>query len=470
MRRVFFAVLVGVAAVASLSAGPQFWRAATQADFLKGELDQLAVDEHGRLMLGPGLTRVFDAAVPFVWTAVPGPGGTVYLGTGNDGKVFRVEAGGRGAVFYDAPELQVHAVLPRPDGSVLVATSPDGRVYRVDASGAAREFFDPDEKYIWALAADDSGRIYVAAGDPKGRVYRVAADGTGTPLYTSSAAHVVSMAFDAERRLVVGTESPGRVFRLDGDGRPFLVLDTNLQEVRALRLDARGRLYVVAQARRGGGDSGSSGGDAMTVPEAPRAAPIPTVTAEITSIAVVETAASTAAGPRPDTRPAAGAIFRVNTDGTWDSLWESRDDAPYDVAIEANGDVLVATGHKGKLYRLSGEPLRASLIGRAPGQQAMQLLRADGRLLVATANAGALLRVDSGHAERGTYVSDVRDARSVATWGVLSWRAIAPAGTRVEVSSRSGNTPTPDDAWSAWSAPAPPSPVPARATCSGGSS
>jgi hypothetical protein len=453
MRRVFFAVLVGVAAVASLSAGPQFWRAATQADFLKGELDQLAVDEHGRLMLGPGLTRVFDAAVPFVWTAVPGPGGTVYLGTGNDGKVFRVEAGGRGAVFYDAPELQVHAVLPRPDGSVLVATSPDGRVYRVDASGAAREFFDPDEKYIWALAADDSGRIYVAAGDPKGRVYRVAADGTGTPLYTSSAAHVVSMAFDAERRLVVGTESPGRVFRLDGDGRPFLVLDTNLQEVRALRLDARGRLYVVAQARRSGGDSGSSGGDAMTVPEAPRAAPIPTVTAEITSIAVVETAASTAAGPRPDTRPAAGAIFRVNTDGTWDSLWESRDDAPYDVAIEANGDVLVATGHKGKLYRLSGEPLRASLIGRAPGQQAMQLLRADGRLLVATANAGALLRVDAGHAERGTYISDVRDARSVATWGVLSWRAIAPAGTRVEVSSRSGNTPTPDDAWSAWSAP-----------------
>jgi hypothetical protein len=453
MRRVFSAVLLGAAAVASLSAAPQFWRAATQADFLKGEFEQLAVDEHGRLTLGPAVTRVFDAAVPFVWTAVAGPAGTVYLGTGNDGKVFRVDASGRGALFYDAPELQAHAVLPRPDGSVLVATSPDGRVYHVDPSGAAREFFDPEEKYIWALAADDSGRVYVAAGDPKGRVYRVAPDGTGTPLYTSSAAHVVSLAFDAERRLVVGTESPGRVFRLDGEGRPFLVLDTNLQEVRALRLDPRGRLYVVAQARRSGDGGGSSGGEGLTISEPVRAAPVPTVTAEITTMAVIDTAsAAGGATPRPDPRPAAGAIFRVNTDGTWDALWESREDAPYDVAIEANGDLLVATGHKGKLFRLSGEPLRASLIGRVAGQQAVQLLRADGRVLVATSNAGALMRVDAGHADRGTYLSEVRDARSVASFGMLSWRAATPAGASVEVSTRSGNTPTPDEAWSPWSA------------------
>jgi hypothetical protein len=36
----------------------------------------------------------------------------------------------------------------------------------------------------------------------------------------------------------------------------------------------------------------------------------------------------------------------------------------------------------------------------------------------------------------------------------LSWRATVPAGARVEVSTRSGNTPTPDEGWSPWSAPA----------------
>jgi len=449
MRRALLVFVFALAATLPLGAGPQFWRAATQADFLKGDLEQLAVDEHGRLTLGPTIARVFDAGVPFVWTAAAGPGGVVYLGTGNDGKVFKVDADGRGTLFYDAPELQVHAVLPRPDGSVLVGTSPDGRVYRVDPSGAAREFFDPEEKYIWALAADAAGRIYVGTGDPKGRVYRLAADGAGTPHYTSGSAHVMALLPEGDR-LVVGTEGPGRVFRLDAEGRPFLLLDTSLQEVRALRRDAQGRLYVVAQARRSGAEGG---GETLTLPEPPRAAPVPTVTTEITAMAVVDAPAASSAGASRPAGPAAGAIFRVNADGTWDQLWESRDDAPYDVAIDGRGDLLVATGHKGKLYRLSGDPLRASLVGRVPGQQGVQLLAVDGRTLVATSNAGALMRVDAGHAARGTYLSEVRDARTVATWGVLSWRATVPAGGRVEVSTRSGNTATPDDAWSPWSAP-----------------
>jgi hypothetical protein len=41
----------------------------------------------------------------------------------------------------------------------------------------------------------------------------------------------------------------------------------------------------------------------------------------------------------------------------------------------------------------------------------------------------------------------------VATWGVIKWQGLVPQGTRVEVSTRSGNTKTPDDAWSDWSAP-----------------
>lgn len=39
----------------------------------------------------------------------------------------------------------------------------------------------------------------------------------------------------------------------------------------------------------------------------------------------------------------------------------------------------------------------------------------------------------------------------VASWGTLSWRASTPSGTRLEMRTRSGNTRTPDEAWSAWS-------------------
>jgi hypothetical protein len=44
----------------------------------------------------------------------------------------------------------------------------------------------------------------------------------------------------------------------------------------------------------------------------------------------------------------------------------------------------------------------------------------------------------------------VRDAGTVATWGVIRWRAAARPG-EVEIVTRSGNTATPDETWSVWS-------------------
>jgi hypothetical protein len=38
----------------------------------------------------------------------------------------------------------------------------------------------------------------------------------------------------------------------------------------------------------------------------------------------------------------------------------------------------------------------------------------------------------------------------VAAWGTIRWRAQAPTGTRVDISTRSGNTRTPDETWSDW--------------------
>jgi hypothetical protein len=456
-RRYWPGLLATCAAVGLLSsaiaAAPDIWRTATHADFLKGDLDQVSVDEHGRLMLGPVIATVFDAGVPIVWTAVTDTAGTTFLGTGNDGKVLRVDASGKGGVFYDAPEIQVHALALAPGGGLYVGTSPDGRVYKVDASGTATPFFDPEERYIWAIAIDDAGRVLVATGDPNGRVYRVSPQGDGEPWHTSGATHVVSMAVDAEKRLVIGTESPGRVFRLDANGRPFLLLDTGLQEVRALRADGKGRLFAVAQARRGGADTPPPEGATPPAPE-PTRAPVPTVTVSITSMSVADPQppAPPAAAGRSEGGAVTGAVFRIDADGTSEQIWELRDDVPYDVAPLEDGAVLVATGHRGKLFRLDGEPLKATLLGRVPGRQAMQFVMAGRQTLVSASNLGALVRVDRQHAERGTFTSDVKDAKTTARWGAISWRATTPPGTRVEVATRSGNTPTPDELWSPWSA------------------
>lgn len=453
-RRPLLAVaqLAALIATVSVSAAPGFWQAATQADFLRGEVDQLSIDQHGRVTLGPALSRVHDAAAPFVWTMAAGADGSWFLGTGNDGKVIRVDRNNQGSLFYDSPELEVHALAAAPDGGLYVGTSPDGRIYRVDAKGQATTFFDPDDKYIWALVIDRDGTVFAGTGD-QGTVYRISPDGKGQRFFATKTAHAASLAFDANRQLLIGTGAPGRVFRVDPAGKGFLLLDTTYQEIRSIRVDPKGVVYAAAQSGRpqGGNDN---------LPETPAVPPtvapsVPNVSTEITSMTVVDVSSQpSTSSPAADRRLSmTGAVYRVQPDGLWDELWSTRDDAPYDVAVEADGSVLVATGAKGKLFRLGGDPVSAVLLTRVPAQQATMIARAGDRTFVATANPGLLMSVATTRALRGTFESDVKDARLVSTWGVMSWRATTPPGTSVEIFTRAGNTRTPDEAWSDWNGP-----------------
>ena len=343
----------------------------------------------------------------------------------------------------------MHAIAPVPGGGIYVGTSPQGKVYKVDATGKSSVFFDPDDRYIWSLAVDKSGNVFAATGD-KGVIYRITPDGKGTVFYETRATHAMTLAFDTQGRLLAGTESPGRVFRIDPAGKPFVILDSSFNEIRTIRVDKDGTMYAIGVSSRVAGTPGST-----PAPAADTSAPTPvvSVTAEVTAIGIAEPSGG---GPPPlqtprSTGPVTGAIYRISSDGAWDLVWELREDTPYDLAFEGNGNLLVATGNKGKIYRLSGEPFQPTLVVRANVQQVTSILsERDGRMLLATSNPGKLLRLSAVRAERGTYTSDVRDAQTVAAWGTIRWRAQAPAGTRVEVSTRSGNTRTPDETWSDW--------------------
>jgi hypothetical protein len=162
---------------------------------------------------------------------------------------------------------------------------------------------------------------------------------------------------------------------------------------------------------------------------------------------VTSGAESRASGPQK------GAIYRIAADGDWTTVWESPDDVPYDVLVEPGGSLLVGTGAKGKLYRLSGDPILATLVTRADGQQITAL--ADdgaGGILLAASNPGRVLRLSSKPAPTGS-MSDVRDTTTVATWGTIRWQATMPPGTAIELHTRTGNTRTPDGTWSGWSGP-----------------
>lgn len=456
-HRLVVAALLLSSVTPATASSPKAFHAATQADFLKGDVDNLSIDSRGQLVLGPATELVYETASPFLWTMLAAPDGSLFIGTGNDGRVYRVDSAGKGAVFFDAAELEVHAIALAPDGGLYVATSPDGRIYKVDRSGNSATFFDPEEKYIWSLAADARGNVYAGTGE-KGLVYKIAANGNGAAFYRTNATHATALAIDAAGQLLVGTESPGRVHRVNDQGRGFLLLDTPFQEIRKLVINPRGMIYVGAvNGRIAAGLSPSV--PAEQAPAAPPATdpsssrqPVPSVSVTTEMTGVIAPDAATGASARTDTRTTKGAVYGIAPDGLWDLLWESRDDSPYDLTFDSAGRLIVGTGPKGKLLRLEGEPLRAMLLARGPAQQVTALhTDARGSLYFATANPGKLYKLSANRAARGTYESEVRDAQIVASWGAVSWRGNVPGGSRIEIATRSGNTETPDDTWSPWS-------------------
>ena len=292
-----FSVLTSLAAPRLRAAGPQFWRIEGAPAFLEGDLRGLSVDAEGRVRLGAAPRQVFDPVAPNAWTVARSATGTLYVGTGNDGRVMRVQ-GDSGSLLFDSDELEVHAVAVSPDGKVYAATSPDGAVYEIDASGKASRFFDPQEKYIWALACDAGGNLYVATG-AQARVYRVGRDGKASVVLSSTDTHLLSLALDARGRLYAGSAPEGIVYRVDEAGRVAVLLDSPFREIRALEASPDG-VYAAAV-------------DASATEAVPRPASAPagptTGTTVVPEVTVTESftimpASAAAAAPTPGRRRA----------------------------------------------------------------------------------------------------------------------------------------------------------------------
>ena len=447
---------LGLSVAVLTAASPTFWRVSTQAEFLRGDVDALSVDADGHLVLGPVTDEFLATTAPMLWSLALGSDGALWAGSGNDGRLYRVDSNGDGGVVFDADELDIHALASGGEGTIFAATSPDGRVYRVTSDGEVATVFDPDDAYLWALAVAPGGTLYVATGDAA-RIYRVTLDGESEVFFESDATHVLTLAFEPGGALLAGTESPGQVLRIDQDGRAFVLLDAPYAEIRSLRTQPDGSVLVVAVNEQGApAPSRTPSPDVSSTSSA--AGPTVTVTTSVTAAVVADAAATST--PAVSTNGATGnggskgAVYRIAADGLWDTLWKSDTDAPYDAVFDTGGALLVGTGPEGKIFQVSDTPPRTLLLGRAPARQVTRFLKQmDGSLRYATANPGKVVRLTSALAQQGTYESEVRDAETVATWGTISWRGATPGGSRIELSSRSGNTAIPNETWSEWSAP-----------------
>jgi sugar lactone lactonase YvrE len=445
--------LVTLGALGTEAGGPVVWETDSRAELLNGESRGVSVTDTGVLMLAPKFTQVFDTEQAYVWSSAADAAGNVFLGTGHDGRIFRVGADGRGSLLYDAAELDVTALVVGRDGALYAGTSPDGKVYRVTSDGKADVYFDPPDKYIWSLALMADGSLAVGTGD-QGKLYRVRASGDkpeASLLIDTNETHVISLTTDRDGNLVAGTDPGGLVLRVSPEGKAFALFDSPLREIHSLALAADGSIYALALSDAATGPRASSSGSTQTVTTTSAGG---TVTGTVTTddgTAQVTAAGTTQpqARSRSELNGARSAVFRIMPDGGSDVLWSSQTVTAFAVAGAPQGaSVLVGTSDKGRIYSVTDDGRDTLLLQSSEDQISSFVIR--GRdVYAASSNQGKLFRFGSEAMGEGTYESPVRDAKFVASWGRVWWRGRG----QVELQTRTGNTERPDMTWSDWSAP-----------------
>jgi sugar lactone lactonase YvrE len=450
----FILIIALIGLALTVSAGePVIWETNSRNELLRGESRGVSITDTGVLMLAPRFTQVFNSDQPYIWSSTADSAGNIYLGTGHDGRVYRVGEDGRGALLYDAAELDVTALVAGRDGAIYAGTSPDGKVYRITADGKAEVYFDPPDKYIWSLAVLSDGQLAVGTGD-NGKLYRVGAAGAKPEtslLIDTNETHVISLAVDAKGQLIAGTDPGGLVLRISPDGKAFALFDAPLREIHALAPAPDGSIYALAQsdAPAGGGavsvrPTGGQGTDSSAGRDG-------SVTVSITSVdesggAVQQQAASRS---RNDLSNARSAVFRILADGGTDVLWSSSSITAFAlVASPQASGVLIGTADKGRVYAVTDDGRDTLLLQSTEGQISSFVAR--GReVFAASSNQGKLFRFGPETVSEGSFESPVRDAKLVASWGRIWWRGLGG----VDLQTRSGNNERPDATWSEWSTP-----------------
>ena len=435
--------------------GPVVWETNSRDELLKGEARGVSVTDTGALMLAPRFAQVFNTEQAYVWSTASDAAGNVYLGTGHDGRVFRVGADGRGALLYDAAELDVTALVVGRDGALYAGTSPDGKVYRVGAEGRAEVFFDPPDKYIWSLAVMADGALAVGTGDA-GKIYRARAAGArpeDSLLIDINETHVMSLAVGKQGDLIAGTDPGGLVLRVNAQGKAFALFDAPLREIHALAPAADGSVYVLALSEAA--SSGRAAQPAASSSPAGAQAGATVAVSTVTSDDAGQQIAQFGAPPAPPARSrnelanSRSAVFRVLPEGGADVLWSSPTVTAFSVApAPPGGGVLIGTSDKGRIYSVTDDG-RDTLLVQSTEDQISSLIVRGREVFAASSNQGKLFRLTNDPAGEGTYESPVRDARFLASWGRIWWRGRGA----VELQTRSGNTERPDQTWSEWSAP-----------------
>ncbi|MBK6684340.1 MAG: hypothetical protein IPG45_07690 [Deltaproteobacteria bacterium] len=398
-------------------------------EVLAGDPESSSVDALGQIGPGPVSVVIAPGAQHPILTLLPGPNGTLDVGTAQGGLGTWSPTGGLKGVAPASTRL--YAALARSKGVLYAGLSPDAELVKIEG-GVQKPFAKLTQKYVWALLPIEgagAGELYAATGEP-GQVLKVAGNGKTEVLYDPGETHVRALLLHPRRGLIAGSGQKGVVYQLAKTGA-FALYDSELEEVTSLAHDPEtGDLYAafVSEAKAG----------------------------EVHTDRYIGPAKGDDEGGSPFK---GSEVVRIKPDGQTELLWSSKTEGA--LALVMVGDRLyfaTGTGPKGRgrIYSVERSARdRLVLHARLEAPLVTALVPAPtggGALIAGTAPGGELVRIGPGARSEAVYLSSEQDLGRLSTVGQLWFDAQLPKGARVELSARIGNTKVQDSTWSSFSA------------------
>ncbi|HEY3820822.1 MAG TPA: hypothetical protein VGL81_26845 [Polyangiaceae bacterium] len=394
-----------------------------------GDLKGVTVGSDGVVRAGwtLGSVPLPEGAGTTATCAVELPDGSVLVGTGpaSGGKVVRI-ANDQATLFADTKETAVNALAVDKAGTVFAATT-SNKVYRV-SQGKAEVFATlHDVDSVFALAADPrTGTLYAGTGD-EGKVMRVEPGAASTVYFKTDEPFVVSLAVAGDGAVYAGTGGKGLLYRVTAAGRATVLYDFHDEEVRAVAVGPDRTVWAIA-------NEGPSGTASETTES---------------SSSRRNTSGRSPAGPSTIARAKTGkgSLWHFDAQGRPERVMHHDEFHYLSLALDDKGVPYVGTGAEGRVYT-ADDAHRVSLVADTDERQIGALVVSGRVHFLIGSDPAAYHRVLSVGGPDSVWTSKALDAGLRARFGHAHWNGTGA----LEVSTRTGDTQTPDATWSPWSA------------------
>ncbi len=414
------------------------WKFDSYNEFEKGDFLNVSLSEDGELTLAPELSRVAEVDSMYIWDIKSDSKGNIYLATGNQGIVYKVDNKGNVSKFFETASVAAFKIIVDKNDNLYVSTLTRGLIYKIGPSSKGEVFAVFKGEQIWDMIFDDYGNIIIATGNP-GALYKL--DITTREfkeICLTREMHILTVINDHKGNYYFGTSDRGAVYKYSTDKDSLSVIyQTGENEVHTLCLRDDGILYAGTSDKEFKLPLIQKFDDSkdITGESASQQSPSQQKNEEIYK----------------SLKKPTNAVYKIMPSGYVKKIIELIDTIFLSMILDNKDRLYVGTGSDGIIYRCDKNDKVEKMVTLDDEQVLSFYKNKDNMIYVGTGNTGNIYSLKINYFTSGNYTSYILDATGWARWGRIRWDWTQDEDTDITVQTRSGNTSEVDDTWSDWS-------------------